>query len=344
MTPRQILAATTLLVAACGDSIQGEDPDAQSTFTVSGTITGYAGSGLVLGEGTAQIAVVTGATTFAFAAAYHAGDHYELVVKSQPTGPIQDCTAPNGAGSISSNVSIAIVCTTRTYPITPTIGGVLRDGLVLQNNGADDLAIAAPQGGGPVTASFATQIASGATYALTVKTNPAGQACTVSGGTGTVVNGEITSIMVNCTNSQYAVGGTVTGLAGSGLTLKNQGGNDLAINANGTFAFTTTHVFGDAYEITVDGNPISPWQTCTVTQGTGTVAAGDVNTIAITCTTNRYDVAVTVMGVSGAGLVLQNNGGDDLAVSAPGALTFTSQVESGATFLVEVATNPTNPW
>jgi Glycine rich protein len=344
MTPRQILAAATLLLAACGDGFQGENPDAQSSFTVSGTITGYAGSGLVLIEGTAQITIPAGATTFVFVTTYHAGDHYEIAVKTQPTGPLQDCAAPNGSGSVSGNVSVAIVCTTRTYPITPTIEGVLRDGLVLQNNGTDDLAIPAPQGGGPVTASFATQIASGATYALSVKTNPPGQTCAVSGGTGTVVNGEITSIMVNCANNQYAIGGTVAGLAGSGLTLKNQGGNDLAINANGTFAFTTTHVFGDAYEITVDANPISPWQTCTVTQGSGAVGAGDVNDIAITCATNRYDVAVTVMGLAGTGLVLQNNGGDDLAVSAPGTSTFTTQVESGASFLVAVATGPTSPW
>src|SRR4029078_5223120 len=167
MTPRQILAAATLLFAACGDSIHGEDPDAQSTFTVSGTITGYAGSGLVLVEGTAQITIPAHATSFAFTTTYHVGDHYDIVVKSQPTGPLQDCAVGNGSGSVSGDVSVAIVCTTRSYPITPTIESLLRDRLALQHNGGDDLVIPA-QSGTAVTASFTTLIASGASYALSV--------------------------------------------------------------------------------------------------------------------------------------------------------------------------------
>ena len=37
---------------------------------------------------------------------------------------------------------------------------------------------------------------------------------------------DITEVEVNCTTNAYAVGGTVSGLSGSGLVLQNNGGDD----------------------------------------------------------------------------------------------------------------------
>lgn len=45
-------------------------------------------------------------------------------------------------------------------------------------------------------------------------------------------------------------------------------------------------------------------------------------------------------GLHGTGLVLQNNGGDDLAVAADAAVTFTSPVSSGASYSVTVRSQP----
>ena len=52
---------------------------------------------------------------------------------------------------------------------------------------------------------------------------------------------------------------------------------------------------------------------------------------AVTCANNGYTVGGTVSGLSGGGLVLQNNGGDDIAVSANGTFTF------GASFAILLA-------
>ena len=52
---------------------------------------------------------------------------------------------------------------------------------MLQDNGGDNLSVSA---NGSFT--FATSLASGAGYKVTVKTNPTGQACAVSNGSGTV--------------------------------------------------------------------------------------------------------------------------------------------------------------
>ena len=75
---------------------------------------------------------------------------------------------------------------------------------------------------------------------MTVKTNPSGQTCTVSNGSGTMASANITNVAVSCTGSlaTFSVGGTVSGLSGT-VVLQNNGGNDLSVSANGPFTFTT---------------------------------------------------------------------------------------------------------
>jgi hypothetical protein len=88
------------------------------------------------------------------------------------------------------------------------------------------------------------------------------------------------------TQATFAIGGAVSGLAGSGLALQNNGGDDLAVAADGAFVFATRLVAGTAYAVSVKTQPINPAQTCTVTRGSGNVAAADVTDVAVTCATN----------------------------------------------------------
>ena len=141
------------------------------------------------------------------------------------------------------------------------------------------------------------------------------------------------------TGSNVSIGGTVSGLAGSGLVLENNGGDDLTVSANGAFTFATKLIAGSFYCITVKQQPISPSQTCKVA-ATRVYAWSDVSDVAVTCTTNTYSISGTVTGLKGTGLVLRDNGGDDLAVSADGAFKFATPVASGATFTVSVKTQP----
>ena len=52
-----------------------------------------------------------------------------------------------------------------------------------------------------------------------------------------------------------------------------------------------------------------------------------------------YSVGGTVSGLSGT-VVLQDNGGDNLSVSANGAFTFATRLATGAAYNVTVKTNP----
>jgi hypothetical protein len=56
-----------------------------------------------------------------------------------------------------------------------------------------------------------------------------------------------------------------------------------------------------------------------------------------------HTIGGTVTGLGGAGLVLQDNGGDSLPVASSGAFTFTGELSSGAAYSVSVATQPSAP-
>ncbi|MDO3381594.1 hypothetical protein [Gilvimarinus algae] len=86
-----------------------------------------------------------------------------------------------------------------TYTSTATVGGTvsgLSGSVTLQNNGADDLVVLAD---GPFA--FSTPLPVGASYDVTVLSQPVGQSCSVSGGNGTVSGGAVTSVSVTCSAS-----------------------------------------------------------------------------------------------------------------------------------------------
>ena len=151
--------------------------------------------------------------------------------------------------------------------------------------------------------------------------------------------------MVTCTTNTYTIGGTVSGLSGAGLVLQDNLGNNLPVSTNGSFTFTTAIASGSAFNVAVFSQPSSPAQTCGVTAGaSGTVASANVTSVVVTCTTNTYTIGGTVSGLSGAGLVLQNNGGNNLSVSAGAtSFMFTTAIASGSTFNVTVFSQPSHP-
>src|SRR5512140_414993 len=73
----------------------------------------------------------------------------------------------------------------------------------------------------------------------------------------------------------FAVGGTVFGLAGTGLVLDNLG-ETLPVGVDGPFAFGKRFAKDAAYNVTVKSQPTNPTQTCVVSSGMGTVGNTDV--------------------------------------------------------------------
>jgi alpha-tubulin suppressor-like RCC1 family protein len=140
----------------------------------------------------------------------------------------------------------------------------------------------------------------------------------------------------------FAIGGTVTGLAGTGLVLADNGGDPLTVTASGAFTFATHVAKGAAYAVTVQTQPSAPTQHCVVTDATGTATA-EVNGVGVACTTTAFPIVGTVTDLVGRGLVLQDNGGDDLPITKDGAFVFSKLVPSGQPYAVTVKTQPTAP-
>lgn len=140
----------------------------------------------------------------------------------------------------------------------------------------------------------------------------------------------------------FAVSGNVSGLAsGKRAVLQNNGADELVVTADGSFTFASRVVAGAAYAVTIKTQPDS--QTCAVSQGNG-VATANVSDIAVRCQNlpvARYSVGGTISGLATfATLVLQNNGGDDLTVSANGGFTFAAPLAAGSAFAVTVKSQP----
>jgi hypothetical protein len=140
----------------------------------------------------------------------------------------------------------------------------------------------------------------------------------------------------------FAVGGSVSGLSGTGLVLQLNGANDLAVSANGRFNFPMPLGKGSAYSVTVKASPSTPIkQTCTVGQGSGNIAGAAIGNVAVTCVTNSYAVGGTVSGLSGKGLVLQLNGANDQAIAKNGKFIFPGiRLPDGSDYSVAIKTTP----
>jgi len=229
-----------------------------------------------------------------------------------------------------------------TYTIGGTVSGLTGAGLVLQDNGSNNLTVSA----NATSFTFATSVKSGSAYSVTVLTQPASQNCTVTGGSGTAT-ANVSSVGITCVTA-YTIGGSVYGLSATGLVLQDNSGNDLTVSAGASsYAFVFTGAIptnGAPYSITVKSNPSG--QACTVANPIGTATA-NVTNANVSCTSlaaTTYTIGGTVSGLTGPGLILQDelniNDSDLLPVSANGSFTFVNPVASGNAYDVTVLTQP----
>jgi hypothetical protein len=186
---------------------------------------------------------------------------------------------------------------TSSYTITGTVTGLQYEGLVLQNNATNDLAVKplgldAGNNVKNVTYSFQGEVDYGKPYSVTVKNQPQHQNCLPGGGTADTA-GRLTTInaVISCSLVSNTIGGTITGLAADGLELINgtSGGTFAAVkDANGAypgkFTFAAVATYGQTYGVTVYKQPTG--QTCTVSNGAGTMGDVAVDTIAVNCVNN----------------------------------------------------------
>ena len=248
-----------------------------------------------------------------------------------------------------------------TYSLGATISGLNSSGLVLMVKGrrqaiganafhlVNELSssvqllmvnsTAVSVAAGKTMQGLANSLPSGTGYSVMVQTQPAGEICTVAGGTGTIQSANVANVVVTCSDQAYSLEGSISGLNGSGLVLAD-GTDTLAVSSGATsFTMPTPVAHSSSYVVTVQTQPAG--LTCAVGNGTGTMPASAVTNVAITCTDQPFSVGGTISGLgNNAGLTL-TNGVDTFAVAA-GSTSFTmpTPVAFGSPYSVAVQTAP----
>jgi hypothetical protein len=138
----------------------------------------------------------------------------------------------------------------------------------------------------------------------------------------------------------YTVGGSVSGLLpGASIGLTVTGGGAATVSANGSFTLNIKIASGTHYTVSIATSPTA--ETCTVSNGTGTVSAVDINNVGVVCSANTYAISALVFGlVPNSTLVLQDNGTDRLTATTGGTQVFQTSVASGSPYAVTVNTQP----
>jgi uncharacterized repeat protein (TIGR03803 family) len=225
---------------------------------------------------------------------------------------------------------------------TFTLGGKVSglssgNSVTIESNGNDSVSLSANS-----AFAFPTAIAAGSSYAVTVTKQPTGQQCTVMSGSGTIQSSNITNIQINCVALTYTLGGAVTGLSpGNAVALQNNGGDTLTVSSNAPFVFTTAVAYGASYSVSASGQPNN--QLCTVSAGSGVVAAANITNVQVSCVVKTYSIGGTVTGLQpGRSLVLLDNAGDAITVTSVGAFTFATGLIKGSPYNVTIGTQPTD--
>jgi hypothetical protein len=310
------------------------------SFTVGGTVSGLVGSGLALELNGGNRLQIASDGSFRFAIPVPSGAEYHVKVASVPANPPQECSVTGGDGRIgNANVNnVRVNCAASTFFVGGTVVGLLGRGLELQNNGGETVTVNADG-----DFRFPTKLASGAEYSVSVRTPPTDpdQSCSVRNGSGKIGSSDVSNIVVSCSTADFTIGGTVSGLEGSGLVLRNKGGDDLTIDRNGTFVFGTALTTGARYDVTIAQQPRDPDQTCEVSNRSGTVGTSNVTNITVSCETRNFSVGGRVTHLRGlGGLEIQNNGGDTLQIASEGPFTFPTRLPEGSPYDVTISRQP----
>jgi len=229
--------------------------------------------------------------------------------------------------------------------------------VIFQDKGGDSLTVTTNG-----TFSFTTAVNS---YDVTVNTQPTtpNQICTVANGQGTPTTSTVT-LMVSCVNS-YTIGGTVTGLVGSGFALQDSDGGILenlpisATNGNQAFTFKQLVPTGSTYTVTIATQPSNPSQTCGFDPNAATSASGtatsNVTTISVTCKAVTYSVGGNVVGLQGLtspangpivdnSFVLEDKLGNTIIIPQNGPFTFATTLALNDSYQVSILHDPSSQY
>lgn len=215
-------------------------------YTVGGTLAGLGSGGKITLEnhdavsGTTDQLTLTANGPFVFPTSIRGGvGGYDVTVVSQPSG--QACTVGNGS-AVPITADVTNVSITCADDIGGTLTGLESGGqITLLDNGGDPLVLTA---NGAFT--FASMVASGGAYLVTVGAHPIGQECSVTDGGGSA-SGPVAGVQVACVTVERVLH-TFTGTDGA----EPEAG--LIMDASGNLYGTTAGGTGAVFKLSPNGS------------------------------------------------------------------------------------------
>jgi hypothetical protein len=179
-------ALTILGISGCG----GGD-----NATIGGSLSGLSsGLSVTLQNNSEDSLTLTNNGSFSFATTIVGDGVYDVTVLTQPVG--EACLVVNGSGSVDSAAdsisSVTVTCQV-TSSIEGTVSGLVPGAAVTLSDGQVLLPVAT---NGPFA--FPGAVPPGSPYNVSVVTQPVGETCTVSNGSGTTTATGGTSVVVTC--------------------------------------------------------------------------------------------------------------------------------------------------
>ncbi len=275
-------------------------------------------------------------------------DEYVVSVITNPPGRI--CTLRNSAGVIEVGVTpvvtmSCVVDTNELFSVGGSITGLTGDGLVINLDHRESLAIAATD----TTFTFTDLVPDTTSHTSYVVSQPAGQICTFASNSAYVSGSNFTSLNLICSQGPHQIGGSVVGLQSSGLSLVLNDSEVLNVTSAGAFNFNTLMSDGMSYKTAINSQPEG--QVCSINSSTGSSISSSVADIYVECVEKVYAVKVNVKGYSSSTpLLLRLNNGEALEVTSntisswypydfmPHA--FTTPLKTGESYRVEIAGQP----
>jgi hypothetical protein len=169
----------------------------------------------------------------------------------------------------------------KLFAVSGSVSGLSVPGLSLQNDG--DFLTITTNG----RFEFPTLLENRSSYDVQVFSHPNGQTCVVANGSGTILGGDVSNILVTCTDdasqTTFLVGGDCDCdlTADNPLILSNNGSDFLTLSGGGDFIFAERLPDGASYAVAVASRPTG--QTCFIFGGSGKVSGANVTDVMVSC-------------------------------------------------------------
>ena len=343
------LVGAVAVLAACGG---GEEANVGTGHYASGVLNGLRAGNSVLISSGPQSVTLNADGTYRFGR-FPTGTVYNVTATS--ASDTQVCSVTNGSGQIGeADIDNIVVDCADTFRIGGTLTGYTAGSgpLQLTLNGGDPLSLSADG-----SFHFGSRLVSGANYNVALAAVPETLVCSLTNGSGLVASADISSVAVDCTPALAGVSFTVTGLVtpdsvtvqlnGSAVDALPARTRRVTSAANGSYSFDLSVPVGSSYDVVIAGQAVG--NTCTVTNGSGTLGSSGASNVLVTCSPNRYPVSGTVEFSPFDFVRLRLNGAEELLVNVTQTtqvstevlpFQFLTTVPYGGSYLIEVIETP----